>query len=778
MKELPPGLRRYLWVLYLAGLVLIGRQLWLFAVRPWPMAMIGGAAVFALTAYAGERTQLQVSGAVSQTLATAVHVAVILLYPPPFPLLVTLLGALVQQILHARLPLYKRAFNIFHPVLTVGLTSVLFALVNAPGTVLRPGHIVAAAPALAFLIGLYYLLDVGIMLGVLALAQRQPPWRIWWQLYRRTLLPELATSTIGILAAVAWWFDHALLALFVLPVVSLGVAFRAIAAEDRANALRRRGEQLEAVLSAGQHLRLHHSPADLLQPVAEAARTVTGATVVAAYLCDAADPTTLQRVVLAPPGAINMAPASLSAPARGGGIQHLDTLEGDTEERLLLVPLEQDGLGVTGLLRLAGVPGELADGDRDTLAILATQATIALQNAHLHERAVAQASEDGLTGLLNHRVFQMRLEDEINRARHSGRGLALLMIDLDNFGAINNTYGHQAGDATLITIAGILRESIRAADVAARYGGDEFAVVLPETEMDEALRIAERIRAGIATCTIMEGHALIRVGASLGVAACPYHAGGREELVRAADQAAYAAKHAGKGRVGRPEHAVLPLDRDPAVLAAQLEHANLATVEALAAAVDAKDPYTRGHSQRVSAYAAALATALGLSMADIARVRLAGLLHDVGKIGIPDAILAKTEALSDDEIAVIRQHPVIGERMLVGVPFLRDILPAVRHHHERWDGTGYPDGLAGAAIPRDAAILMVADSFDAMMTSRTYRSSLPLAEARRRLREGSGAQFDPRVIAICEKALVDGSITPQLSDGALLVLHKQLERAG
>jgi putative nucleotidyltransferase with HDIG domain len=297
---------------------------------------------------------------------------------------------------------------------------------------------------------------------------------------------------------------------------------------------------------------------------------------------------------------------------------------------------------------------------------------------------------------------------------------------------------------------------VRALDIPARCGGDEFAVILPETTLAEATTIAQRMHAAIVALSVDGQGVPVHINTSIGVATLPLHARTREELIRAADQAAYAAKHGGKGRVSHPEDVTLTLDRNPAVLARQLQHANMTTVEALAAAVDAKDPYTRGHSQRVSAYAVAIATALGLSATDIARVRLAGLLHDVGKIGIPDAILAKAGPLTEEEFAVIRQHPEIGERMLANVPFLCEILPAVRHHHERWDGRGYPDGLAGTAIPHDAVILAVADAFDAMTSSRTYREALSFAEAWRRLQESSGTQFAPAIVGAFEQAHVDG----------------------
>ncbi len=755
MRDLPIALRRYLWALNLACIALL-------LVRTIPFLVHGGlgktapsrleaVGVFVILAFIGHRVVLRINRSVSQDLATPVHMAAILLFPSPFTVLITFVSSLISEAFRRGSPHYKRAFNVSHPTLAVGVTMALCSVVVPVTKLLRPGHLATALPGIVLLVLVFYLLDVLIMIGLLSVLQRRMPWDIWWQDYRHSLLPELAGSSIGIGGAVLWQFDPLALALVVLPVVALRVAFTAIAeGEERTESLRKRGEQLEAVLTAGKDLRLQHTQADLLLPLAEAARTIVGATVVTGYLRDEEDPRFFRRVALLSSGPLVGGPARLSTTLFPHNRSELE-IEG--MGRTLPVLLDPDQAGGAGLLLLSGGPLTLGSDERHALAILATQAAIALQNARLHERALAQASEDGLTGLLSHRAFQTRLEEEMARAQRGGHSLALMMIDLDDFGSVNNTHGHQMGDATLAAMAMTLDRTIRVEDMAARYGGDEFVVILPETTMEGALALAERVRMAIEGLTIGEKGSEVRMQASIGVAAAPLHADTREELIRAADQAAYAAKHSGKGRVCRPEEAAISLDRDPAALAAQLEHANLATVAALAAAVDAKDPYTRGHSQRVSAYAAALACALDLPATDVARIRLGGLLHDVGKIGVPDAILTKASKLTDAEFTIIAQHPVIGERVLAGVPFLREILPGVRHHHERWDGGGYPDGLQGEAIPLDAAILMVADSLDAMTSSRTYRAALPLREASRRILEGCGTQFHPRIVAAFEQAL-------------------------
>ncbi len=767
MTTPPRALRAYLAALVSAVALLLLRG----ALTHGPLlpVVVLTALLFGGLVFMGERVTFRIAG-VRHNLAASAHVATIALLPPPLPLLIALTTASVTQFPGPR-AWYKKVFNVAHTTLDVGLPSLAYAALAPAGLTLRPAAFLLHLPAFLILLVSYVTLD-HVLLRIFFFWATPPPRRIT----RRDVLPEesvpamlaeLGALPFGLFGAVLYQVHPAFLLLLVTPIMVLYVAFRTTARHadtlaGQAKALGRRNVQLRTVVTTGQALRVQQGTADTLRRVAAGAQALSGATAAAAYLCDPDDPSRLERVVLEPDDARHTGPVWLALPMAGRGLSE----KSDDEGRItVVVPVEvvRDGVGVAviGALRLMSLDRALTDDDRDVLTLLATQAATALENTLLHERALAQASEDGLTGLLNHRAFQDRTEQEVARARRGGHPLAVVMIDLDGFGAINNAYGHQAGDVTLVAVACCLRAQTRQADVAARYGGDEFALLLPETDLDEAVSLAERIRAELSRLTMVQGPRAIHVTASVGVAAMPDHATTREHLIGAADRASYAAKRAGKNRVRPASAGALPYD--PVSLAAQLDDANLATVETLAATVDAKDAYTRGHSGRVSGYAAAIAAALGLPEADIARIRQAGLLHDVGKIGVPDAILLKPGGLTDDEFAVIKQHPEIGERILRGLPFLAEILPAVRHHHERWDGGGYPDGLSGDAIPPDAAILAVADSLDAMTSSRTYRVALSVSEAIRRVREGAGAQYDPRVVVAFDRALADGTlVVPRL----------------
>jgi len=727
---------------------------------------------------AGEHIIFRI-GRLDHSLAASIHIATIILLPPPFPLLIALVTVVTLQA-RSGLATYKKLFNSAHTALTVGVMSAAYAALALAAPSASPLAIPAHLPAIATLIVGYVLIgNTLVHVGLFLLSP--PPRRFRLQeMFHDGVLFECVSLPLGVLGAALYQVHPVLLVLLITPMIALYVSFEATARHADAlsayaETLGQRNVQLRTVVTTSQALRVQQSAADTLWRVAEGARALSGAAAAAAYLRDPDAPARLERVVLEPDDAPHTGPAWLPLPPTGHGIG-VETCDGGGAT--VFVPVESLGdneeMSVVGALRLIGMNRSLTDDDRDVLLLLATQAATALENTWRHERALAQASEDSLTGLLNHRALQTRVEEELARARRGGYPLALMMVDLDGFGAVNNAHGHQAGDVTLVAVARALRAQTRYADVAARYGGDEFALILPETDLDEALALAERIRGEVARLTVAHGTHALHVTASIGVAVMPNHANAREDLIGAADSASYAAKRAGGDGVRQAERGALP--RDPVALAARLDDANLATVEALAAMVDAKDAYTRGHSGRVAAYAAAIAAALGLPPEDVARIHQAGILHDVGKIGVPDAILLKPDKLTEAEFEIIKEHPVIGERVLRGLPFLQEILPAVRHHHERWDGGGYPDGLAGAAIPPDAAILAVADSFDAMTSSRTYRPALLATEAIRRIREGAGAQYDTRIVAAFDRAVADGTLSfPPMRTGDLWVLPPRAE---
>jgi diguanylate cyclase (GGDEF)-like protein len=336
---------------------------------------------------------------------------------------------------------------------------------------------------------------------------------------------------------------------------------------------------------------------------------------------------------------------------------------------------------------------------------------------------IALIDSDPLTGLSNHRSFQERLVEEAARCTASGDRLTMLLVSIDHFQQYNQRHGHAAGDTALVRIAGILADVQGELTIPSRFAGDQFAVLLPEQPIEHARYYAEYLRDAIAReWTTPEGDREITV--SIGVAEFGTHTKQADGLVLAAELALTRAKQLGRNLVcgfdsvpGADETA------DPYQLYRFMKDESLATIQALAAAVDAKDSYTRGHSQSVAQYATDLARYLGTSAADIELIHTTGTLHDVGKIGVPDAILKKPGRLTEEERTIMETHPVLGEVIVRKVPSLAATLPGVRHHHERWDGKGYPDRLAGPSIPRIARILAIADSFDAMTSDRPYRTA-------------------------------------------------------
>jgi len=388
---------------------------------------------------------------------------------------------------------------------------------------------------------------------------------------------------------------------------------------------------------------------------------------------------------------------------------------------------------------IAGVIGHLFDGE-------------------VRHRRIAElrANIDGLTEIYNHRYFQERLVDEIDRTSRYGRAFSVAMFDIDNFKAFNDTWGHQEGDKVLKWFAGLCESNIRGIDVLARYGGEEFVVIFPETGSSEAFGVVERIRAATEKQSISTFGRNKAVTVSAGVACYPDHGASHHALVLSADAALYSAKQQGKNRVCLYEQ-----EHDRSYWATSdhirplLDDEDMEAMEALAAAADAKESHSKGHSIAVANLSLYLGEELGFSAEELANLRMAALLHDLGRIATPEEILKKREPLRDDEWKIIENHPKLGSRIIRRVQQMDAIIPGVKHHHERYDGKGYPSGLAGKNIPLLARIIAIADAHDAMTTSRPYRDAMSSEDAIEELQKGAGAQFDPDLVDIFLKVLAD-----------------------
>jgi diguanylate cyclase (GGDEF)-like protein/putative nucleotidyltransferase with HDIG domain len=367
-------------------------------------------------------------------------------------------------------------------------------------------------------------------------------------------------------------------------------------------------------------------------------------------------------------------------------------------------------------------------------------AVIAADNRELASHSII----DPLTGVTNHRYFHERLRLELDRARRTAEPLTLAHFDLDQLRMVNDTRGHLAGDRRIRLVASSIIEAVRTTDTVSRIGGDEFAVILPGTGSLDAYAVVDRILAEIVASQAGQD---VRTTASVGLASFPEHAVVKEELTAGAEEALHRAKDGGRNQVVIYEPGVAGGRTTEARIRAVEAESLLRTVRALAAAVDARDAYTHSHSRSVAALAVALARRLEFSPNHVDQLKIAALLHDIGKIGTPDHVLRKPGPLDDEEYRIVKGHSELGERILSSV-VSPELLPWVACHHERWDGGGYPRGISGEKIPLEARIIAVCDTYDAMTSDRPYRSGLPVEEAIREIETFAGRQFDPRIATV------------------------------
>jgi diguanylate cyclase (GGDEF)-like protein/putative nucleotidyltransferase with HDIG domain len=388
---------------------------------------------------------------------------------------------------------------------------------------------------------------------------------------------------------------------------------------------------------------------------------------------------------------------------------------------------------------------------------LASQVSMPIENARVYAKTEHMARVDSLTGLLNRRSLDEVLPREIGRHSRYGGIFSLIILDLDSFKSLNDNFGHLAGDEVLRQIGSIMRNSIREADQAFRYGGDEFAVLLPQTPISAALKVADRIRQQTYATIEMNS---TPVSLSLGLACWPADGVGSEDVIAAADTALYQAKRSHGNRSVCFSADLKPLMASKSSSTESQGSSAISAIFALAATVDSRSLLTHDHSKQVHDYAIAVAETMGLDPLEINRLGTCALLHDIGKIGISDEILNKREALNEDEWKMIKTHPTLGAAIASHSSQLYPCVQGILHHHEKYNGEGYPDGLKGEEIPLESRILAIADSFAAMTSMRSYSVALSYEDAVEELKSEAGKQFDPGLISIFLQAVSMKSSQP------------------
>ena len=397
-----------------------------------------------------------------------------------------------------------------------------------------------------------------------------------------------------------------------------------------------------------------------------------------------------------------------------------------------------------------------------------------IHNAELFAKTNKYVNTDTLTSLYNHRGFQEVLSTELQKAEENKTSLSIVMLDVNNISKINRELGHAKGDEVIKLLAEKVKQNIRPSDCAGRYGGDEIVIIMPNTSTSEAKYLAEYITYCLSCCFVDD---VGPVKVSVGISTYPECTKDQEKLLILAEQAMYISQAKGYkegmsaiisssdynfwddvalhsfAEILTKRHAQIGINFEEELLnkfhnEQIISHNHLVEMAtSLAGAIDAKDPYTKDHSTSVSRYSEALARAVNLPEEEVERIKLGALLHDVGKIGIPESVLKKPDKLSDEEWEIMKQHPTIGaEKVLEPNDALRDLIPIVKYHHERIDGKGYPEQLKGKDIPLAARIVSVADAYHALVSDRPYRKGMPIEKACEILRMGAGVQWDADLV--------------------------------
>ena len=452
---------------------------------------------------------------------------------------------------------------------------------------------------------------------------------------------------------------------------------------------------------------------------------------------------------------VDVRPGSLLARLRAGEPIARDRMDGEHRSMRLAAPVRHGAAVWGALIVVASDPHEFAPGAEERLQDYADLIATAVANAENRARLDAEATTDALTGLPNHRAFRERLTEEVARAQRHDRPLTVALLDVDGFRDLNDRAGLDVADEVLVEIGSLLRGALREEDVLARLGADEYGVIFVESDRHQALMRADRARRAIAETAMRH-----RLRTTVSIGLCDLEAASSaDEALRRADSALYWAKQHGRDLCWLYDPTVVR-ELDERQRTRELDRTQaLVGLRALARAIDAKDPATQEHSERVAALSARLAMARGWTPDRVSLLRDAALLHDVGKIGVPDAILLKDGPLEDEEFAIVREHAVLGAR-IVGDVLDAEQVAWIAGHHERPDGAGYPGALAGDAVPDGAALLALADAWDVMVSDRSYSAPMTVEAALAEARARSGTQFAVTAVQALESLAERGDLMP------------------
>jgi len=431
-----------------------------------------------------------------------------------------------------------------------------------------------------------------------------------------------------------------------------------------------------------------------------------------------------------------------------------------------VIPMKKESRTIGLALLLSENGSHVSHSDIDFISALASVGSIAVDNSVMYEKIFREARIDSLTGAWNYTHFSEKLNELY--AEYGDSALALTLVDLDDLKLYNQIYGRKEGDIALIKAAEIIKKCAGKSDLVFRTDGKTFAILQPGVDGRTAFRKANEISKKIHEMNDYTDGRLKPLSSSIGICVSPYTANNPQELLDNADFAVFSSVNKGKGSVTlyRYQDAYTGgyAERAGQIIERVLNHADselkktLTMVYSLTAAIDAKDHYTCSHSQSVARYASILALRAGLNEDQVAMTYEAGLLHDLGKISIPEVILNKAGKLTDEEYDIIKTHVDNSIEMIRYLPYMEYLVPFVVGHHERWDGKGYPRGLKGEENPIQGRILAVVDAFDAMTSDRPYRKGMPVEEAVRRLRESAGTQFDSVLVDFFVELIDQGEI--------------------